>query len=199
MTLSFFAFLRATARPALQCNLRPPVPLRALVAATLLANIGCGASSERTCTAVGCTDQVEIKLNTTTGSWAEGVDELDARADDQLVGTCTLRLPEQLPSVPGSGFTMQCGQGIHFGLSSEMQCGVDCDGNACTQHCWPIPSRLEMRLSVTGTPRQVHFTLVRDGQLVVGEKIEPAYQDAHPNRLECPGHCREAKFERTVE
>ena len=191
MALSFVAFLQTAANRALASTLRPRVPLRTLVVAALLASTGCGASGERTCTLVDCTDHVEIKLTPPAGSWADGVYELDVRADDQLLGTCTLRLPDQLPTVPGGGFRTQCGQGIDFDFVSKTQC-------ATGQPCPPNPGRFEARLSVAGTLPRVEFSLLRDSQPILVEKAEPAYKDVYPNGPDCPGHCRQATLAYTV-
>jgi hypothetical protein len=197
MALSFIELLHVAVadRKARVC-LRPRAPLHLLVVAALaLASTGC---TTRECTEIGCTDQLGIKFTTTTGAWTDGVYELTVQADDQLLGTCTLRLPDQLPDSPGRGLSLKCGEGLRLDFASQTQCEMGCDAGACWQGCTPIPGKFEARLAVPGTPPRLELTLVRDGQPILAEQAEPAYQDVYPNGPECGGACRQATLAYTV-
>jgi hypothetical protein len=144
-------------------------------------------------------DQLGVKLNTPTGAWTDGVYELAVRADDQLLVTCTLRIPQQLPDPPGQVVSMQCGKGVRFEIASQAQCQMGCDAVTCWQGCTPIPGKFEARLTVTGTPARLELAVLRNGQPLVTEEVEPAYQDVYPNGPECGGACRQATLAYTVE
>ena len=150
------------------------------------------------CTAIGCADQLGVELRTATGAWTDGVYELTIRVDDQVAGSCTLRIPEQLPDPPSKVFGMPCGNGVRFDFISESKCEMGCDGTACWQKCTPIPGKYQSRLAVTGTPARFELTLVRDGETILAPKVEPAYRAVYPNGPECGDACRQATLEYTV-
>ena len=198
MALSFGHFLRTCAGdPRWRANLRPHARLGPLVLAALtIAVTGCIETHE--CTAIGCMDQLGVELRTATGAWKDGVYELTVRTDDQLAGTCILRLPEQEPAPPGKVFGTPCGNDLRFDFSSESQCEMGCNGGTCWQKCTPIPGKFRSRLTVTGTPAMLEFTLVRDGETLLAQKVEPAYREVYPNGVECGGACRQATLEYSV-
>jgi hypothetical protein len=167
-----------------------------VLAVLMMATTGC--METRECTAIGCTDQLGVELRTATGAWADGLYELTVRADDQLAGSCTLRIPEQLPEPPGQVVSMPCGNGARFELSHQSQCEMGCDGNACWQKCTPIPGKFQSRLAIQGTPARFELTLLRDGETILAQKVEPAYGDVYPNGPECGGACRQATLEYAV-
>jgi len=166
------------------------------LAVLLIAATGC--FETHYCTMRGCMDQLGVELRTATGAWANGVYELTVRTDDQLAGGCTLRLPEQLPDPPGKVFGVPCGNGVRFDFMSEGKCETGCDGTACWQKCEPIPGKYQSRLAVTGTPARFQLSVVRDGETVLDQEVEPAYRDVYPNGPECGGACRQATLEYTV-
>jgi hypothetical protein len=165
------------------------------LAALTTASIGCVTHE---CTLRGCTDGLGIEFRTPTGAWTNGVYELAVHIDGQLAGSCTLRVPEQLPDPPGKVFPMPCGTNIEFNISSQSACENGCDGNACWQKCTPIPGKYESRLAVRGTPARIGLALVRDGETILAEDVEPAYAEVYPNGPECGGACRQATLEYTV-
>jgi hypothetical protein len=184
MALSFVAFGQPRARLG-----------TAVLAVLMTAAPGC---VTRECTAIGCTDQLGVELRTATGAWADGVYELTVRTDDQLAGSCTLRIPEQLPDPPGQVVSMPCGNGVRFELSHQSQCEMGCDGNACWQKCTPIPGKFQSRLATPGTPARFELTLLRDGETILAQNVEPAYREVYPNGPECGGACRQARLEYMV-
>lgn len=198
MALSFGDFSRAGADDLrLRANRRSHARLGPLVlVAVTIAAAGCIETHE--CTAIGCSDQLGVELRTATGAWTDGVYELTVRTDDQLAGTCILRLPEQLPDPPGKVFGAPCGNGVRFDFSSESQCEMGCNGSACWQKCTPIPGKFLSRLAVTGTPALFELTILRDGETILAQKVAPAYREVYPNGPECGGACRQATLEYSV-
>ena len=179
----------------------PPVNFRQrgpwghlIVAMLALASLDC----TKVCTAIGCSHQLSAKLTTATGAWIDGAYEISVRADDQAAETCKFRIPEQLPDAPGKGDFLSCGNGVRFNIVSQAQCQQACNANACWQSCTPIPGKFDARLVITGTPARIELTLVRDGQAILEEKLEPAYQDVYPNGDECGGACRQASLDFTI-
>ena len=197
MALSFGHFLDARADDRRRTNDRPHARLGPLVLATLTIAVA-GCIETRECTGIACMDQLGVELRTATGAWIDGVYELTVRTDDQHAGTCTLRLPEQVPDPPGKVYGTPCGNGVRFDFSSESQCEMGCSGGTCWQKCTPIPGKFRSRLAVTGTPTTLELTLVRDGETILAQKVEPAYVEVYPNGPECGGACRQATLEYTV-
>jgi hypothetical protein len=157
-------------------------------------NRGCVA---RSCTEMGCMSGLNSELRTADGSWVDGTYDLSVRADG-VETACSFRLPERLPSFPGASTSIDCGPNVTFEIRSEMSCESGCDGNACWQGCKPIEGRFIQAISMSGTPSRVDLTLVRDGQELVVQHVEPAYREVFPNGPECGGGCRQASLEFTV-
>ena len=167
-----------------------------LLPVLMMAITGC--IETRECTLVGCADQLGVELRTATGAWTDGLYELTVGTEDQRAGRCILRIPEQLPDLPGKVFGEPCGNGVRFAFMSESTCESGCDGTSCWQKCTPIPGKYLSQVAVTGTPARLELTLVRDGETILAQNVEPTYREVYPNGPECGGACRQATVEYTV-
>ena len=174
---------------------RPPTTrfLRWVLLALTVSSAQC---ATKVCTLAGCGEGISATLRTADGKWASGSYELNLRADG-TPGTCTLRLPEQLPQGPGIPL-YPCGPQTTVMVTTDKKCAFGCDGQACGQQCMWLRGQFVIEVMMYATPSRLEVVLSRDGEQLVAQEVRPAYEESTPNGPECGPVCRQAKVDVAV-
>jgi hypothetical protein len=140
------------------------------------------------CTAIGCSNETTITLQSPNDAWAAGTYTL-ALTKDGTPAQCTMQVPDPPPANGAEG---SCGLGATttMALTTVDSCPpVVCKNGACeSMSCTPIPGRFQMTLVLKGMPAQVGLGLSVDGNAVISETIAPKSTTTELNGAGC-GTC----------
>ncbi|HEX2880085.1 MAG TPA: hypothetical protein VHO25_11200 [Polyangiaceae bacterium] len=169
--------------------------LLVLAASTSFNSAGCEFGTS--CTELGCSDNVSVRVTPRDQAWQEGEYQLALTLDD-LTGTCNFTLPDDLPP-RGSSSSIPCLDEVEIGIQQLAECTTGDEGGNISQSCQPIPDRHELTISAYAKPTQLSLTLSRDGAQLINESRTLSYITSRPNGPDCEPECDQAQVDLTFE
>jgi hypothetical protein len=164
-----------------------------LIAAVLVSLAGC----TKTCTEIGCGDQLHVGVANEDGSYTPGTHLLEVTADGVLL-SCTFPLP---PGTAAGGAIASplCSPGLQLFAHPLAHCTTSATATTVSQTCTPIEGTIQEQITVNGTPATVRLRQTVDGTVIFDRTITPTYKSSQPNGPGCEPICRQASAEWTFE
>jgi hypothetical protein len=150
----------------------------------------------RPCTAIGCSDQLNVTIRPKDGLFASGTHEVVIAAEGRPVRTCTFSFP--IAGGPAAIASGVCpgGDGIFLTVAPLQACTSMTSGGVASQTCTPVPGKFEERLHVPGRSPRVHITQrTTGGATYLDRTVEATYQPVYPNGRACGEVCKQASVE----
>ena len=161
--------------------------MRALIGLgfVVLGVASCSSDTEeqRDCTAIGCTDGVQVSV--LTGALEDGNYTLRVTLDDDTYD-CTLSVPDDLPE-RGTGHRLNC--------PPELRDSIVVSRSSCDMAECPARDPLGLSFTPIGFPETIVLRLERDGETLIEEERSIEYRQIFPNGPECDSGCKAAGVE----
>jgi hypothetical protein len=150
----------------------------------------------RACTAIGCSDQLNVTIRPRDGVFPAGTHEVVIAAEGSPVRTCTFTFP--IAGDPSAIATGLCpgGDGLFLTVAPLQACTTTTDGNSASQACTPVPGKFEERIHVPGTSPRVRITQrTIGGATYLDRTVDATYEGAYPNGRACGEVCKQARVD----
>jgi hypothetical protein len=165
-----------------------------MIAAWAAAGAGC--FSEKVCPTLGCFDNFTATVKRADGSFPTGMHRIEMLADGATL-MCAFSFAEESPGIGRAAPT--CPSGLMVTVGNDQTCTETRTGNAVSLRCDPIPGQFVERITLPGTPAQVHVWQYVDDAAVLDAAGAPSYAEVFPNGPECGGACRQASESWTLQ
>ena len=150
----------------------------------------------RPCTAIGCSDQLNVTIRPSDGVFPAGTHEVVIAAEGSQVRTCTFTFP--IPGGPSAIASGVCtgGGGVFLTVAPLQACTTMTNGEVASQSCTPVPGKFEERLHVPGTSPRVHITQrTTGGATYLDRTVDATYEPVYPNGRACGAVCKQARVD----
>jgi len=172
---------------------------RTLLAALIVLWAGCDADLlGRSCTEIGCVDQLSLTFRAPDNRWREGAYRIELELEGEAL-QCAFSVPAALPAQLGSVGQVECGRGASAYFSAETLCTETRTRDAVSHSCTPRAGEWTLQLSRSGTPARLEVRVTRDEQEVASLSETVKYRENRPNGPDCEPLCRQAQLEIAVE
>jgi hypothetical protein len=143
--------------------------------------LGLGCSGTKTCTLIGCVDEMDLRIERADGTPVNLA--VSVTADGQAV-TC---------SAPTTGSTATCDGNVMVWSHALQDCNQQASANGAMSVVCVDNGRFAQDITINGTPRAVTVSLLSaDGVVVAERTFTPAYRAVQPNGPGCGEICQQA-------
>jgi drug/metabolite transporter (DMT)-like permease len=175
--------------------------LAALAGMALVSGIGTGGAGNLTGILLGLSAAVCYAGLTLTNKFLKGVSPMEATIVQLMVSSAAL-LPYALVSgpLPLAGTAQPtCDAGLSVTIVPAQICIQTEGSSGSSSTCNAIPGKFVERVTLSGTPGQVHVWQYVDDAPILDVAVAPQYQDSQPNGPGCPPVCRQASLAWTMD
>jgi hypothetical protein len=152
----------------------------ARIAAALMGALTLGCSGTKTCTLIGCVDEMNLRIERADGTPVNLA--VSVTADGQVV-TC---------SAPTTGSTASCDGNVMVWSHALQDCNQQASANGAMSVVCVDNGRFAQDITINGTPRAVSVSLLSGDGVIAERTFTPAYGAVQPNGPGCGEICQQA-------
>jgi hypothetical protein len=170
-----------------------------LMMTAILGAVGCDTDVfGHGCTEVGCSDALQITLQTPDNLWPSGSYNFEFTIDGKR-HNCAVEIPGDLPANLGAVEMLRCEPQLDASFSPETHCTEQRTAAAVSQSCTPVRDHWLLEIHAPGTPQTLVVRVDRDQTQIFAHSQTPKYQTTQPNGPGCDPICKQSQVRLTLE